>query len=454
MGIGIFSLIIYIVLIFILNMGLKRKMAEALMWAFLTLLVISTTLGGKSAPVMFITGVKTVLSQEVTFGVIAFMVMALLMQETGIMKRLISILNCLFGKIPGGAAYVSTIASALFGMVSGSGSGNSASVGAITIPWMKESGFSDKRATTIVAGNAGLGVVFPPSSSMLLLLGMETIKTDVTSNQLYISMMFVGLVVLLYRLALSYIYVKRDGISGSVPSESFSRTFKKNKSSLLLFLGIIIPLLVQMGPLSSWIQRRISETDGAYKTISLVVWVPVMMIIFVLIEGWRYLPHSFKGWRKLIERSISKCADAGIIIFAIASVGILSRIGMQEEFLTLFGKLQEVSPLIIILAIAVLVTLLAGPFSATAATTAVGAICYSALVSIGVPPVAACVSFLLLVSNEGCVPPNSAPIFIASGIAGLDNPGSIFKDLFLHYAIPVIVISVLIMLRAFPVIGA
>ena len=127
---------------------------------------------------------------------------------------------------------------------------------------------------------------------------------------------------------------------------------------------------------------------------------------------------------------------------------------MQEEFLTLFGKLQEVSPLIIILAIAVLVTLLAGPFSATAATTAVGAICYSALVSIGVPPVAACVSFLLLVSNEGCVPPNSAPIFIASGIAGLDNPGSIFKDLFLHYAIPVIVISVLIMLRAFPVIGA
>ena len=35
MGIGIFSLIIYIVLIFILNMGLKRKMAEALMWAFL-----------------------------------------------------------------------------------------------------------------------------------------------------------------------------------------------------------------------------------------------------------------------------------------------------------------------------------------------------------------------------------------------------------------------------------
>ena len=81
MGIGIFSLIIYIVLIFILNMGLKRKMAEALMWAFLALLVISTTLGGKRAPVMFITGVKTVLSQEVTFGVIAFMVMALLMQE-------------------------------------------------------------------------------------------------------------------------------------------------------------------------------------------------------------------------------------------------------------------------------------------------------------------------------------------------------------------------------------
>ena len=172
-GIGIISLLIYIASILVINMVLKRKMAESMMWSFLLILLLGGIFGGQSVVTLAQTGIKSAAKQEVVYASMAFVFMAFMMDKTGVIGRLVEILNSILGRLPGGSGYVSTIASALFGMVSGSGSGNASAVGSITIPWMKQSGWSTERATTIVAGNAGLGMIFPPSSSMLLLLGME-----------------------------------------------------------------------------------------------------------------------------------------------------------------------------------------------------------------------------------------------------------------------------------------
>lgn len=50
------------------------------------------------------------------------------------------------------------------------------------------------------------------------------------------------------------------------------------------------------------------------------------------------------------------------------------------------------------------------------------------------------------------MPPSSAPVYIAAGIASVDKPGAIFKDTVLHFAIPAIIIGILIALGIFPVI--
>ena len=66
--------------------------------------------------------------------------MAALMEETQIIGRLIDILNSLLGRLKGGPAYISVLASALMGLISGSTAANAATVGSITIPWMMETG--------------------------------------------------------------------------------------------------------------------------------------------------------------------------------------------------------------------------------------------------------------------------------------------------------------------------
>lgn len=84
----------------------------------------------------------------------AFVLMEIVVQATGLIDRLIEILNSVFGRLRGGTAYVSTLSSAMIGLIAGSTAGNSATVGAVTIPWMKKTGWSSERAATLVAGNS------------------------------------------------------------------------------------------------------------------------------------------------------------------------------------------------------------------------------------------------------------------------------------------------------------
>ena len=296
-GIGIISLLVYIAAILVINMVLKRKMAEAMMWSFLIILAMGGIFAGQNVFTLAQAGIKAAAKQEVVYASMAFVFMAFMMDKTGVIGRLVEILNSVLGRLPGGSGYVSTIASALFGMVSGSGSGNASAVGSITIPWMKQSGWSTERATTIVAGNAGLGMIFPPSSSMLLLLGMEAIAAELESNTLYVGLMCTGLVILVYRLFVVFCYAKKDGLKASAGTgESLGAAFSKNVSSLIIFLGIIVPLLFQMGPTGNAIKATLNaHTEKSFKAISLVMWIPIMMTFFTIIEGWKHLPHDLKG---------------------------------------------------------------------------------------------------------------------------------------------------------------
>lgn len=453
-GVGVISLIIYIVSIIFINTVFKRKMAESMMWSFILLLIISQVTQGEGINNLK-SGLEFSLKQIVVFAAMAFTFMSYIMMETGIVSRLVDILNSLIGRLPGGSGYVSTIASALFGLVSGSGSGNAAAVGSITIPWMSETGWSKKTSTSIVSGNAGLGMIFPPSSSMFLLLGMPTIAPLLTSSELYITLMSGGFIVLIYRLIVVRYLVSKEGLQAlgkdTIPSIGIS--LKNGWQSLLIFIGVLIPVLLTAGPLSNYLKSIESYGETGVKSISLILWVPILISIIVIVEGRKYLPKTFKGWVKLSGDSVGRFGEVGaLLFFAFASSNVLINLGLEAEITAIFEQLASLSSIFVVLFVAVLITMMVGPFTGTATTTAVGSVAFLALTSIGLAPAVACTVILMLVSNEGCIPPNSAPIYISSGISGLENPAATFKTLIFLYAIPTILIAMLIALGIIPLI--
>lgn len=159
MTVGIVALLVFIAVTVVMNVPLKRPISEALLVA----LVATTLVGGADAAGLLWAGVRDAVDNDVTFAGMAFVFMGAVVSATGLIERLIGILNSLFGRVRGGAAYVSTAGSAAIGLVAGSTAGNAATVGSVTIPWMKENGWSSTRAATLVAGNSGLGVSLPPN---------------------------------------------------------------------------------------------------------------------------------------------------------------------------------------------------------------------------------------------------------------------------------------------------
>ena len=452
LGIGIVAFVVYIVFVIVWYLGLKRSIAEAML---LGLIVCCAFNGIGNIPTTFVSSLQSAMTEDVMAAIMLFTMMASIMTQTGIITRLVNILNSILGRLRGGPAYVSACASALFGMVSGASSANAATVGSITIPWMEESGWSKEVAATMNTGNAGLGICIPPSSSMFLMLGLPAVAGVVSAGDLYFALLCGGLWTLVYRLILVRYYVfkykippiSRDKIAG------LGASLKTGGSSLAMFLGIIIPLLVITGPVATLLEGLASFGEDGVGAMNIIIWVPVLIMVICLIEGRKLLPKTLEGWTKMLLSTAKQCCNCGAVsLFAMACSNALNQTSFGDDMTTILSALS-LPKFVMILIIGYVIALAAGPMNATSTTVSLGPVAYSAMVSVGVPPVTAIVAYLIFASTEGASPPMSSPIFVSSSIAGLDDVSVMFKPLIFHYCIPVVFVGVLVAMGILPIIG-
>lgn len=130
------------------------------------------------------------LSGEGIFGVIVaamvsyivlFVIFGVFLEKTGGDEFFKDLSNSLAGRSTGGPAKVAVIASGFFGMISGSGVANAATIGSITIPTMKKMGFDPVFAGAVEAVASSGGQIMPPVMGaaafiMAEILGIPYIK--------------------------------------------------------------------------------------------------------------------------------------------------------------------------------------------------------------------------------------------------------------------------------------
>lgn len=90
-----------------------------------------------------------------------------LMQTGGISTRLINFLKMVLSRVPARLAVIDCVGSGFFGAISGSNPATVAAIGGIMVPEMKKSGYPADRAGAIAASAGCLGVIIPPSISMV-----------------------------------------------------------------------------------------------------------------------------------------------------------------------------------------------------------------------------------------------------------------------------------------------
>src|SRR5699024_242899 len=165
-----------------------------------------------------------------------FILAGVLMETSGISKRLINLVSSFVGHIKGGLAIVAVISSALFSSISGSGAATAAAIGAILIPSMIERGYNRNFAAAVPAVSGELGVIIPPSLT-LVVFGATT---NTSIGDLFIAGIIPGILITLSLIAFVYIVakIKKYGQEEYVNWKDRWKAFKE--SVLALFMPIII----------------------------------------------------------------------------------------------------------------------------------------------------------------------------------------------------------------------
>ncbi|MFI9488585.1 TRAP transporter large permease subunit [Promicromonospora sp. NPDC052451] len=447
MPIGLIALGVFIAVIVLGNVVLRRNMGEAMLLGLLA----TALFAGAGAPQALLHGLRAALDEEVLYAALAFVFMAYVVDRTGLIQRLLEILNSVFGRFRGGPALVDTVGSAAMGALSGSNSGNTATTGAFTGPWMVRTGWTPARSATVLAGNGGLGAAMPPSSSMVIMIGFA--GSLVTTGQIYLALLAAGLYQVVWRALLVMYFVRRDGIQ-RVPGDQIKplrQALHDGGSAMLIMFGALIPIVVTIGPLATFLEDD-ARLGAALEDVSLLTWIPVLITAIALVLGRRSLPRSGGQWFSWLAESMPRFSSIGaLLFFAVAASQVLSELGLERDIDRLLGQLH-LNPYVSVLIVGVLIAVVAGPLSSTATLTAVGQVSLLALVAVGIDPVLAVTAILVFASTEGASPPASGSIFVAAGLTGA-KPEQTFLPLIVYYMVPIMLIGCLIAWGVLPVFG-
>lgn len=446
MPLALIALAVFIAVIVIWNVVVKRNMAEAMLLGF----VVTLFFAGADAPQYAVNAFVEASENEVLYAAVAFVFMTYFVEKTGVMDKLIGILSSLLGRLPGGPAYVDTFASGAMGAVAGgSNTGNAAASGSITGPWMVRTGWKKERAATVIAGNAGLGSALPPSASMIIMIGFA--GTLVTTSQVYLALLVAGSYQVIFRILLTGWFVHRDGITAEKGADHVPArvALSRGWTSALIFLGAIIPIAISVGPVADLLAAAPSLGDSM-ENISLIMWIPVLIIGISAAVAWKQLPKTPRQWWMFMEGSVPKFYTIGaILFFAIAASEVLASLGLDTDVNNVLAAMNLPLWLLVTL-IGLLIVVVAGPLSSSATLSAVGQVALFGMVGAGVDPLLAVIAILVFASTEGASPPASGSIFVACGITGA-RPEKTFIPLVVYYVVPFFILGVLIALGIVPV---
>jgi TRAP transporter 4TM/12TM fusion protein len=252
--------------------------------------------------------------------IVLFIFLAAFLEKSGIANFFIDLANSVAGFTAGGPAKVAVIASALFGMISGSSVANTVGSGSVTIPTMKRTGYKPEFAAAVEASASTGGQIMPPIMGAAAFLMAELTGTPYATIAvaaiLPAVLYFTGIFLMVHFEA------KKLGLKG-LPKESIPHFWRLLVSKGFLF----IPIIVLIGMMTFGFTPAFAACFAILSA---------FLISFVRKET-RFTRATLvdalaSGSRNTIGVAVA-CAIAGII------VGIVSLTGIGQ---TLIGALIQV----------------------------------------------------------------------------------------------------------------
>ncbi|MEZ5701468.1 MAG: TRAP transporter fused permease subunit, partial [Burkholderiaceae bacterium] len=316
------------------------------------------------------------------------------------------------GRSTGGAAKIATVASGLFGMVSGSAVGNVATTGSFTIPLMKRLGYPPALAGAVEAVASTGGQLAPPIMGAAAFIMAEIIGVD------YLTIAVAALLpaALFYFGVFATVHVvAKEQQLGQVPEDQIPAW------SSILRLHRLAPIVCALGGLGIGIVNGNSLQTSAFYGI-------VGAVLGLLLGRIRLGGAGESAAPEPVFRQLHTAIDegaSGLVVVGILLAGaqiLVSMINLTGIGVTLSSMIvgDGSSHLLLIGLVVALVCMVMGMgIPTTAAYVLVAATLAPALIKVGVSPLAAHMFVFYFATLSVITPPVCVGVFVAAGIAGV-----------------------------------
>ena len=432
-------------------MLMKRPVYEAILISFIVLLTVTGTWGNLGSYV------DKALSTSLLYSMTAFVAMSIIMTKTKIIDSCIAIILSVLGRIPGGAGYVSIIASAFMGALSGSGPGNVMATGSITIPAMKKSGFPAELAANVESNSSYLGNMIPPSSNIVAALGAFTAlypATNMTTGQFWIVLWGISIWFILQRVFTLFAFCKYYKVKPMAKEDlpSFKESLKTGWQGLLLPVIILLPFVLDYLFKDNFFTARLGAAGAKYMSNSLLLFIPGIAVIFAcLIAKDKKLvtPHKIAMMFANGVKSIAPAIGVCVIGYMIGALfGDLNVAAEMEAFILdiNFGKFG------LVVFISLLTCFLGMVIPGSSLVVIFGPVFITTFASVGVTPVLAAAMLPCICGVMcGITPPLGLGMYAGMSIAESDFSKTFKNNMF--WVAGQFIMEVVVLMGWLPILG-
>lgn len=281
--------------VFLVLMFLKVPVFVSVMAGTCTYLALTPTANGIVVVQKIITGMGGLTLLAIPF----FIFSGILMNSSGITKRIMNLCVALTGRFTGSLAQVNVLLSTMMGGLSGSNLADAAMEAKLLVPEMEERGYSKEFSSVVTAVSAMITPLIPPGIGMIVYGSLASASV----GRLFAAGISVGLLLMAFMLVLNYLICKKRNY-GSIRKDKL-KPGELAKAVKEAILPLCLPILI-IGGIRIGI---VSPTEaGAF------------CVVFSIILGIYYKELTFKKLLDAFKETVRSTASIMMIIGAVSSV--------------------------------------------------------------------------------------------------------------------------------------
>jgi tripartite ATP-independent transporter DctM subunit len=366
----------------------------------------------------------TTVAQQMATGINSFALLAipffilsgLLMGHGGIARRLIDFAKVIVGWLPGGLAYVNTVACMFMGAISGSAVAATSAIGSFMIPSMNKEGYDKNFNTAVTVTGSTTGLLIPPSNVLIV---YSLASGGVSIAALFIAGYLPGFIVGLGLITVSAIIsiMKKYPVGGKVGVVDSIKKFFDAIPSLLLIIIVI----------GGIIAGYFTATEAS----------AIAVLYSLLLSVVVYREIKIKDLPNILLKAVETTA---IVMLLIGTSRAMSWIMSYENIpqtisATLIGLTE--SKIVILLIINILLLIVGTFMDMTPAVLIFTPIFLPVVVELGMTPLHFGIMLVLNLCIGLCTPPVGSVLFVGCGV-GKTTIAQMVKPLLPFYVAMVI----------------